>query len=294
MLSRIASKYLSQTQKRKLKSLKHQLRVKYVQAFHAYDFDQLLKALAGLGLGPGDSVMLHSAYSPYSGFLGAPDQIIAALRQTIGPEGNLLMPSSSYNGSTEAFVKSGETFDVQKSASNMGILSELFRHQRGTQRSQNPAHPILAAGPRAAWFTEGHDRCLHSCADGSPFEKLLEADGKVLFFNVQLRYMMFFHYLEHMLQDQLPFELYDAQTYRVPIVDAAGAKRTVGVSVFSEQARKRRRFPRFVERLRQEGMVTECRLGNSKLALVRLGDTVQLAKTMAAEGSYFHEMNGSG
>ncbi len=291
MLYRLASQYLSQSQKRKLRSFNHKLKLGYIQTFRSYDFDQLLEAFTSLGLRRSDAVMVHSAYSPYNGFRGSPDQIIAALRETIGPGGTLLMPSSTYNGSTEDFVKKAEIFNVNRSFSCMGIVSEIFRQQDGTIRSHNPAHPILASGTHASWFTEGHDVCAHSCGEGSPFEKLVETDAKALFFDVQLRYMMFFHYLEHMLKDELPFDLYDPNIYQVPIIDVRGRKRNVSVYVFSREARKRRRFPMFVEQLRQEGKVRECKLGNTKLALVNLRDTVEAARKMARDNSYFYDLS---
>ena len=211
--------------------------------------------------------------------------------QTIGPDGTLLMPSSTYNSSTEAYVKEGQVFDVNRSFSNMGIVSEIFRQQAGTFRSHNPAHPILASGNRASWFTEGHDGCAYSCGDGSPFEKLAETDAKVLFFDVELRYMMFFHYLEHRLKDELPFEMYDPNVYQVPIIDTQGRKRDVSVRVFSQEARQRRRFPKFVERLGRDGKIKETKLGNTALALVKVQDTLDTARKMAAEKSYFHDVS---
>ena len=63
--------------------------------------------------------------------------------------------------------------------SRMGILSEMFRRQKDTRRSLNPAHPVLAAGPLASWFVEGHEECAYSCGPGSPFEKLIEKDAKL-------------------------------------------------------------------------------------------------------------------
>ena len=202
------------------------------------------------------------------------------------------MPSSSYGGSTEDFVKSGEIFDVNKSASRMGIISEIFRQQKNTLRSSNPAHPILASGDQASWFIEGHDDCIYSCGEGSPFEKLVKVDAKALFFDVHLRFMMFFHYLEHILNEDLPFELYDRTMHQVPIVDATGRQQTVCVHVFSKDARERRRFPVFVEKLRQEGKVREYKLGNTKLALVNLREAVELARAMTKSGTFFHDLSG--
>lgn len=293
MLGNIASRLLTPKQKRIIRRFRNTFLSAYVQTFRSYDSGQLLQALTNLGLRRGDVVMVHSAYSPYNGFRGSPDQVIDVCWKIIGPSGTILMPSATYNGSTEQFATSGQVFDVRNSSSAMGILSEIFRLQERTVRSQNPAHPILASGNRAAWFTEGHDACTYSCGEGSPFAKLLEADGKALFFDVQLRYMMFLHHVEHLLKNELPFELYDAKSHQVPMIDDQGRRRDVSVRVFSQEAKKRRRFPAFIEQLKREGKVNECVIGNTRLALVRLRSTVEVARRMAESGHFLHDVSGS-
>lgn len=287
MLFRIVSKYWSQNQKKKIKAFYRKQKTKYIRRFRSYDFDQLLATLVDMGVRRDDTLMVHSAYTQFNGFSGSPDEIIAALKESIGPKGTLLMPSSAYSGSTEEFVKKAKPFDVKHSPSNMGILSEIFRLQDGTIRSQNPAHPVLAAGPLAPWLTEEHDLCTYSCGEGSPFEKLVEADAKALCFDVSLRYLMFIHYLEHTMQDQLPYDLYDSNVYHVPVIDEVGDKRDVAVRIFSQEARVRRRFPALVEQLKREAKVQDRRLRNTKLALVKIRDTVEVATAMVRNGSNF-------
>ena len=91
----------------------------------------------------------------------------------------------------------------------MGVITEVFRHTPGVVRSINPAHPILAWGPAASWLIADHENTLYSCGKGSPFEKLVHIQAKALFFDVSLRSMTFFHYLEDLFQDTLPVKLYE-------------------------------------------------------------------------------------
>ena len=122
MLSRLASA-LPPNQKQKIKSIYNQTKAAYIKRFRSYDAEALREALRGLGIEAGDCVMVHASYSPFNGFLGSPMQFVTALRATLGESGTLLMPSSPYAGTTIDYIRSGETFDVRRTPSKMGILS---------------------------------------------------------------------------------------------------------------------------------------------------------------------------
>jgi len=284
----IASRFLSPGQKQKLKVIAHTLKSTYVRRFRRYDYGRLLASLEEIGVDRDDVLMVHSSYSAYNGFSGPPTRVVAALQEVIGAGGTLVMPSSPYTTSTKEYVKSSEVFDVSRTVSRMGIVSELFRRQKGTVRSLNPAHPVLASGPLAYWLVEGHEKCAHSCGPGSPFDKLVERNAKVLFFDAQLTHLMFFHYLEHTVNDELPFPLYDSQIYEVPVIDKDGKQRAVAVYPFSSEALARRHFPVLEAELRRQSMVREQRVGNTKLTLLRVRDTLEATREMASRKEYFY------
>jgi aminoglycoside 3-N-acetyltransferase len=200
------------------------------------------------------------------------------------------MPSSPYTGSTEDYLSSAEGFDVCHTPSRMGMISEIFRRQGDTERSLNPAHPILASGRLASWFVEGHEGCTYSCGPGSPFEKLLETDAKALFFDVELANLMFFHYLEHVVKDMLPFELYDPKVYQVTVIDPRGRQIVVPVRAFSKTARASRRFGVLETELRLNNMIQSCRIGNTRLALVRIRDALEITQRLLGRGKYFYDL----
>ena len=292
MRSHIVSRFLSPDQKRKLKAIGHTLKSTYVRRFRSYDYSALLASLEEIGVDRDGVLMVHSSYSAYNGFKGPPTRVVLALQEAIGAGGTLVMPSSPYTTSTKEYVKSGKVFDVRRTASRMGIVSEIFRRQRDTVRSLNPAHPVLASGPVASWLVAGHERCAHSCGPGSPFDKLVEKDAKVLFFDAQLTHLMFFHYLEHAVNDELPFPLYDSQPHEVPVIDKDGKRRAVAVYPFSSEVMARRHFPVLEAELRKQSMVREQRVGNTTLTLVRVRDTLEATRTMAGRKEYFYNLSG--
>ena len=165
----------------------------------------------------------------------------------------------------------------------------MFRRQRDAKRSLNPAHPVVAAGPLADWIVAGHDRCVLSCGPGSPFEKLIEKDAKALFVDVALPYLMFFHYLEHMVHESLRFPLYSDETETMAAIDAQGEPCSVPTRPFTTAARKARKFSVLEDALRAQGMVHSRRLGNTLLQVVRIRDSVTITEQLAARGVYFYE-----
>ena len=162
------------------------LRQRAVQMIFSYDAHRLEQKLRALGIGAGDAILMQSAFSTLNGFEGEASEIVDCVLRIIGPDGHLFMVSMPYGGAAVDYLRGGTTFDVRRTPSQMGFLSELFRRRKGVLRSGNPMHPVLAYGPRAEWFVEAHEDLPHSCGEGSPFEKMLELDTKALLFDVDL------------------------------------------------------------------------------------------------------------
>jgi aminoglycoside 3-N-acetyltransferase len=166
----------------------------------------------------------------------------------------------------------------------MGILTELFRRRQGVLRSLSPTHPVVALGERAAWVVEGHDRCLYPCGPGSPFEKMLGLDAKMLFFDLPFVGFTFVHYIEHQIQGHLPFPLYEPAPMRAPLRDYNGKDRELSVCVFTEQAVRRRNVEVITHRMRREGTADWRRIGNTQIVLARMSDALSTGVRLAASG----------
>src|SRR6266478_9865514 len=202
---------LNNSQKTKLKELYLASKGLFIKRFLSYGPRELESILRDLGVSSGDTVMLHSSFA-LSGFRGSPKELSDVFLRGVGPNGNLLMVSLPYSSSTYEYLQKKQTFDVRKTPSHMGIVSESFRRREGVVRSYHPTHPVLATGPKADWIIADHDKCLYPCGPGSPFEKFSQLGGKVLFFNVPFTTLTMFHYLEHLVERMLPFPLYGSES----------------------------------------------------------------------------------
>ena len=272
-----------------LKARLLRLRELWVHVFRSYDEKALLAALGAVGVVRGDALMLHSAFGRSHGFRGSIEQLTDVFIDAVGPDGHLLMVSLPYRSSSFDYLNRLKVFDVRKTPSMMGLVSEMFRRRPDVLRSLHPTHPVLVRGSRAEAFIEGHPDCLYPCGPGSPFDKLAGANGLVVFFNVAFDTYTFFHYLEHMVSSQLPFSLYTEQTFDAPVVDRAGQRRTVRTHVFAPDAIRRRRFDAFEAALRRRGLIRETRLGASRIQSVRVQDTIACVSEMASRGEFFYD-----
>ena len=263
----------------------------FVRAFLSYDEQELLAGLRAIGVRPSDSVMLHSAFNGAHGFRGSIEQLTNVFIDAVGPQGHLLMVSLPYRSSSFTYLSKLKVFDVRKTPSLMGLVSEMFRRRPEVKRSLHPTHPVLVRGPRAEWFTEDHPNCVYPCGPGSPFERLVAVDGKVVFFNVPFATYTLFHYLEHLVSPQLPFPLYTDEAFDVPVLDLDGRPRTVTTYVFAPEAVRRRRFAVLETALRRRGLIQERRVGASLIQVVRANDTVDCVMEMARRGEFFYDMS---
>lgn len=109
---------------------------------------EIVNALVEIGIRPGDTVLIHSDAMVAAQLPPLPDAqrldfLIDALESALGPTGTLVMPAFSYS-----FTK-GETFDVLKTPSDVGMLAEHFRKRMGVCRSADPIFSLAAKGNRA-------------------------------------------------------------------------------------------------------------------------------------------------
>lgn len=128
--------------------------------------------LHGAGIAQGATLMVHSAWEPLnSGKFGA-GELVKRLLALVGPEGTLAMPAFAHYSAQV----SGAIFDVRRTPSAGGLLTEAFRRYPGVSRSINLNHSVCAIGPYAALLTRDHHRSETSWDQSSPYYRLRAID----------------------------------------------------------------------------------------------------------------------
>ncbi len=124
-----------------------------------------------LGVERGGVLVVHTAFSKTGPLDGGPLALIDALRDALGAEGTLVMPSMSDDDE--------HPFDPHAtSCRGLGIVADTFWRLPGVLRSDNP-HAFAAVGPRAAQITEPHPLDVPHGLD-SPIGRVFEMNGQVL------------------------------------------------------------------------------------------------------------------
>ena len=258
------------------------------QALFGYDANAFGAALGALGIATGDTLLVHSAFLRDSGYTGTAGEIVDALIARVGDDGNVVMMSMPYSGSSERYVATAPVFDVARSPTALGMIAETFRRRAGVLRSANPLHPITAHGPLADWLTADHDQSAYSCGRGSPFERFLSLDGKLLFYDASYSSMTFMHYVEDHFRARLPVALYDDEPVALTIRDRDGRERRLRQYFFSREARERRHFAPVEQALRDSGALREATVGRSALLCVGARDVVAAAGALLDAGTGFY------
>ncbi|NLX06684.1 MAG: AAC(3) family N-acetyltransferase [Phycisphaerae bacterium] len=137
----------------------------------------LTRAFTDVGLQPGDSVIVHSAFRTLGAVQDGPQTAIATLLEAIGPRGNLMLPTFNYT------LPPGEPFDPAHTPGLTGVLTETGRAWPGAVRSLCPTHSVAVIGPDAKELTADHLR-FRAVGIGSPIDRLAKRGGKVLLIGV--------------------------------------------------------------------------------------------------------------
>ena len=208
--------------KRIIKGQIKSLRLRYVRWRYAFDANQFHDFLHDLGLNKGDVVLVHSSYNSFEGHTGTPVEIIKTLQSTVGDEGTLLMPTMPFSGTALDYIQNGKPFDARRTPSRMGLLTELFRRMPDVVRSVHPTHPVAAWGALAQTITADHHLCETPCGRQSPFGKLLDHNGRILFLGTGIGVLTFLHTLEEILEPDMPFSAFTDETFNLTSTTDSG------------------------------------------------------------------------
>lgn len=272
--------------KKAVKKHLHQSRKWWQARFYPFSPSDLTKTLGLLGIGRGDLVLAHIAYNEFIGFTGRPSDVLVSLRAAVTQSGTLLMPSMPFTGSALDYVQSGEIFDVRRTPSAMGLVTELFRRSPGTIRSLHPTHPVLASGPRAEEMLRDHPLTRTPCGRHSPYAKLEEADGKIALLGTSISTLTFYHYLEEVLEDLLPQSPFTKAAFDLSFLGYDGETVHVTNRLYERGLSSRRRLGKIEQDLRQHGAWRERRLGRVAIVVLAARSVSEAVRRMAETGSY--------
>jgi len=176
---------------------------------------QMARDLSNLGVRRGGVLLVHASLKSLGRLPDGPETAIAGLLEALGSEGTLLMPALSY----ETVNAANPNFRVTSTPSCVGALPEYFRKRSGTMRSVHPTHSACGIGPRAGTLLGQHLRDVTPCGPHSPFFRLRDEAGQILFLGCGLKPNTSMHAVEELVE---PPYLYNGWVdYRITLADGS-------------------------------------------------------------------------
>ncbi|WP_343243709.1 AAC(3) family N-acetyltransferase [Streptomyces sp. SID13726] len=184
--------------------------------------EQLRDELRAAGVREGSTLLVHSSLRRVG---AGPDEVLAALRDVLGPDGTLVVPAFTAGNSDTSSIYRTRTRGMtarQRSAyrermrpfrpdetpsEDMGRLAEAVRLSPGAVRSAHPQTSFAAVGARAADLLADHDEDCH-LGPASPLARLYEVEARILLLGVGYAACSAFHLAEYLVSETPPTREY--------------------------------------------------------------------------------------
>lgn len=166
-------------------------------------------------------LLVHASLRSLGPLAGGAETVVLSLLEALDPQGTLLMPALSY----ATVGPQSPIFNVAATPSCVGALSEYFRTRPGTIRSVHPTHSVSGAGSLVKDLLDEHIRSTTPCGPYSPFARLPEVGGQILFIGCGLRPNTSMHAVEERVE---PVYLYgDDVDYQVILANGSQQRMVV-------------------------------------------------------------------
>ncbi len=215
-----------------------------------------------LGLTEGDTLFIHSSIDQLN--LGFPfKRILPMIQEVTGQRGTLLFPTYPRLASFE-FLSREEVFDVRKTPSYTGILSEIARRERNALRSLHPTKSVCAIGQRAGELVSTHTHSVYPFDKCSPYYKVMKYGGKAVGIGVSTNFLSFVHSVEDALQPEFPVQVYGERLFSARCINYNGEEEIVRTYAHNIRNVNDHDSPRFMKRYIDEGICKDLTIHGMK------------------------------
>lgn len=177
-----------------------------------------------LGIKEGDVLLVHSSLKSLGNKSVSPKDVIDGLLDLLGEGGTLVFPTLSY----VSCGRNNTRFDYRATPSCVGAIPEYFRTEtKGAVRSLCPTHSCAAKGRLAEYITKDHHLDNTPCGERSPFRRVMELGGKILFLGCGTNCNTSMHAVEELV---VPNYLFDGKRV-FELVDKDGSVKSMECSL---------------------------------------------------------------
>jgi aminoglycoside 3-N-acetyltransferase len=207
-------------QLRRIKWERERRRVALLSPLTEPDFREIL--IRDLSLEAGDVVYVHSGMDGLN--LAFPFyRILFLIQEVIGSGGTVVFPTyPNHLISSYEYLLQGKVFDVRRTPSYTGILTEFARRQRNAVRSLHPSKSVCAIGPAAKELTATHHLSPYPYDTCSPYYKLIAHRGKIVGLGASTNYISFGYCVDDALKEKFPVRVYHNQIFDAACINYQG------------------------------------------------------------------------
>lgn len=186
------------------------------------DFRDIL--VNDLNLGSGDLIYVHSGMDGLN--LDFPFyRILFLIQEVIGKSGTVVFPTyPNHRVSSYEWLKQENVFDIRRTPSYTGILTEFARRQRQAIRSLHPTKSVCALGPAAKELTSTHHLSPYPYDTNSPYFRLIKGGGKIIGLGATTNHISFGYCVDDAFKDEFPVRVYHDELFEAPCVDYEGKR----------------------------------------------------------------------
>ncbi len=134
-------------------------------------------------------------------------ELLKALIEYCGPNRTLVMPAFNFGEAREGArgtLKRNPRFDLRRTPSQMGLLTELFRRSKGVLQSRHPVYRVAALGPHAQELIRGHENAPSGMGKGTPFDYMAQHNARIIGIGKTFQVMTQTHHVESLLGSDWP------------------------------------------------------------------------------------------
>jgi len=229
LIRKILAPILNDANKKRLKKWEIKTRKRLIKKLPKLNEKEFKKVLINsFNLEEGDHLFVHASLTLINTDLTSED-VFGILQDIVGIKGSITVPC--FPGmSSKKFMKSRKKFDVKTSVSGMGEFSEYVRMHKNSFRSLHPTKSIASIGlPKN--ILEGHEYTEYPFGVGSPYQKLLKYNPKIVGIGVPMSYLSFVHIAEDINAQKYPLQVNEIEKLSKICIDFDGVEHIVNTYV---------------------------------------------------------------
>ena len=232
-------------------------------------YNDIFKGLKKLNLPKNPVLLVHSSLKSFGYVEGGPATVIKALIDTCGDEGTLVMPTLTFGSVDEE----EPFFDAAETPSGTGLITEVFRKMPGVRRSLHLFSSAAAFGAKADYITSYHNDT--PCGPGTPYQKVIELEGYILFIGAGFGSNTLFHVAEEYANP--PYMRYKTiKDTKIKDLDGNTYIKTLR-RYDCYQTGIIRKLVKMEEVFEKENVLTRTIIGNSNITLISAEDNFKIS-----------------